>query len=491
MNGPIRRLAIGLFGAMGLLVAAVSWFQVVRADQLTLDPRNPRPALSERGKERGLITTADGTVVARSAQEEGSREFLREYPFGPEYAHVVGYSSFLVGETGLEAAYDSELRSRRDLTISDVISVILGRDLDPLNLEVTIDSELQTAAHDALGANNGAVVALDPKTGAVLAAVSAPSFDPNLLLTDNADDQWETLLLDPKEPLKDRSSREIYAPGSTFKTVVAATGLDVGAVEPGSVYPDSAEFPLPGSTATISNLDGRVCNDGKTVTLLQAFVQSCNTTFAALAIQLGAIEVGVTSDALGFNRDIEYEWTVPQANWPTAALVDDDAALGQSGIGERDVRATPLHMAMVASAIANNGVTTRPYLVQRLFDSGGNTVSQTEVVEFDAAMTPETASVMAQMMERVVTEGTGRRGAVPGVRVAGKTGTATGTDGFPNPWFIGFAPVDNPGIALAVLIEGSPVSGESATGGSLAAPIASRLIETWLMSRSSVAFGPP
>ena len=484
MNGPIRRIAIGIFGAMGALLLAVTWFQVVRADDLKTDPLNPRPALTERGKERGLIVTIDGTVVARSVEDPGSRDYIRVYPEGEAFAHVVGYSSFLVGNSALEATYSSQLRSRRDLTISDIVAVILGRDLRPENLEITVDIGLQLAALEALGDNKGAVIALDPRTGAVLAAVSTPSFDPTLLLGDDAAQQWETLLIDQSRPLIDRGTLEIYAPGSSFKTVVTATAIDTGSAGPGTTFDDPTEFDLPGSTATISNFGGQTCGDGVSVSLLEAFVRSCNTVFADLAIQLGAIDIGITAEALGFNTEIAYEWAIPQAVWPTDDLVGDDAALAQSGIGERDVRATPLHMAMVAAAVANNGVVTNPYMVQRIFDADGQTVETTEVTELGRAMAPETASVLAQMMERVVTEGTGRRAAVPGVRVAGKTGTATGHGDFSNPWFIGFAPVESPTIALAVFIEGSPSSGESATGGSLAAPIASKLIEIWIASRA-------
>ena len=484
MNGPIRRLAVGLFVSMGVLLLAVTWFQVVRADDLKTDPRNPRPALTERGKERGLIITIDGTVVARSVEDPDSRDYIRVYPEGEAYAHTVGYSSFLLGDTALEAAYSSELRSRRDLTISDLVSVILGRDLRPKNLEITIDNDLQQAARVALGDNRGAIVALDPRTGAVLAAVSTPSFDPSLLLGDDAAQQWETLLSDQSQPLSDRATKEIYAPGSSFKTVVAATAVDTGHAGPETVFDDPVEFDLPGSTATISNFGDGPCNDGVSVTLLEAFIRSCNTIFADLSIQLGAVDIGITSNALGFNTDIDYEWPIPQAVWPTGNLISDDAALAQSGIGERNVRATPLHMAMVAAAVANNGITINPYLVQRVFDADGLAVETAVPSSLGRAMAPETASVLAQMMERVVTEGTGRRAAVPGVRVAGKTGTATGSGEFSNPWFIGFAPVGNPTIALAVFIEGSPSSGESATGGSVAAPIASALIEIWIASRS-------
>ncbi|MEA1904028.1 MAG: penicillin-binding transpeptidase domain-containing protein [Actinomycetota bacterium] len=480
MNGPIRRLGIGVFGLMGVMLLAVTWFQVVRADDLKTDPRNPRPALTERGKERGLIVAADGTIVAQSIEDVENRAFIRQYPEGEAFAHTVGYSSFLVGDTGLEAAYSSGLRSRRDLTISDLIGAILGQDLRPKSLEITIDSRLQRAALEALGDRSGAVVALDPRTGAVLASVSTPSFDPESLLANDAAVQWEALLIDPRRPLLDRGTKEIYAPGSTFKTIIAAAGIDTGRVAPGTVFDDPVEFDLPGSEATIANFSGNVCNDGVSVTLLIAFVRSCNTIFADLAIQLGATDIGITAEALGFNSDIPYEWTIPQAVWDTESLTNDPAALGQSGIGERDVRATPLHMAMVAAAVANNGVVVNPYLVQRVYDSDGETVETTQLREIGRAMAPETASILAQMMERVVTEGTGRLAAVPGVRVAGKTGTATGSSDFSNPWFIGFAPVDNPSIAIAVFVEGTPESGESATGGSVAAPIAAALIEIWL-----------
>lgn len=480
MNGPIRRLAMGVFGAMGVLLLAVTWFQVVRADELRTDPRNPRPALSERGKERGLIVTADGTVVARSIQAPDERDFVREYPQGALMAHTVGYTSFQFGDFGLEAAYAEELRSRRDLTISDLLAAVLGRDLRPQGLEITLDPNLQKVAFDALGENRGAVVAMDPRTGAILASVSKPSFEPTALLADDASSAWAGLLGDEGRPLIDRATQELFAPGSTFKTVVTATAIDTGLADPSTEFDDPAELELPGSTATISNFSGEPCNDGTTATLLQAFVRSCNTVFGALAMQLGAEDIGITAEAVGFNREIDYPWSLPEAVWLTDDLGNDPAALAQSGIGERDVRATPLHMAMVAATIANGGVTPQPYVLQRIFNSSGETIEETTPGDIGRAMSPETASVLAQMMERVVTEGTGRRAAVPGMRVAGKTGTATGPGGFPNSWFIGFAPVDTPTIAVAVLVEGSPIAGENATGGTVAAPIAAQVIETWL-----------
>jgi penicillin-binding protein A len=481
VNGPIRRLALGVFCSFFALLAAVTWIQVIHADALKADPRNSRPALSDRGKERGLIVTADGIVVAKSVEDpDDPRSFTREYPEGEAFAHVVGYNSFLVGSSGIELAYSRELRSKRDLTISDLVTVILGRDLRPESVEMTLYAPLQLAAYELLDGQKGAVVAMDPKTGAILAAVSSPSFDPETLLGADAAAQWEALLEDPNRPLNDRATKEIYPPGSTFKTIVTATALDTGQADPTTIFPDPVEFDLPGSTATISNYSGGVCNDGQSITLLRAFVVSCNTVFADLSIQLGAEDIGITAEAMGFNQDLDFPWPVPQAVYPVSELEDDPAALAQSGIGERDVRAAPLHMAMVASAVANQGITPAPYLVSRLFDADGNTVQTLTSSPLGRSMDPPTAATLADMMEQVVTSGTGRAAAVPGVRVAGKTGTSTGTNGNPNAWFIGFAPVEDPTIALAVFVENGGNEGESATGGSVAAPIASRLIEVWL-----------
>lgn len=481
MNGPIRRLSIGILSSFFALLVAVTWIQVIHADALKADPRNSRPALSDRGKERGLIVTVDGVVVAQSTEDpEDPRSFSRQYPEGEAFAHVVGYNSFLVGSSGLEGAYAQDLRSRRDLTISNLVTVLLGRDLRPESLEMTIHAGLQSAAYQALGGQKGAVVALDPATGAVLASVSSPSFDPESLLGPDTAAIWEALLADPNRPLNDRATREIYPPGSTFKTVVASAAVDTGEADPSTVFPDPGEFELPGSTATISNAGGGVCNDGQSITLLRAFVVSCNTVFADLSVRLGAENIGITAQALGFNTELTFPWSVPLAAYPVEALAEDDAALAQSGIGERDVRAAPLHMAMVAAAVANDGITPSPYLVNRIFDGDGNTVELFEPAPIGRAMAPATASIISQMMERVVTEGTGRAAAVPGVRVAGKTGTSMGPDGLPNPWFIGFAPVDDPQIAIAVLIEGGGDLGESASGGGVAAPIAAQLFELWM-----------
>lgn len=483
MNGPIRRLAIGLFVCLGGLLAAVTWIQAVAADTYRGDPRNTRQAISQAGKERGVIVAADGTILAESVPDpDNPRRFDRTYPEGEVFAHVVGYTSRILGDGGLERAHADALRSRRDLTFSDLISALLGRDLQPQSIRLTLDAALQQAAFTALGDRAGAVVALDPSTGAILAMVSTPSFDPSSLDTADATDNWDALLEDPDRPLADRATRELFPPGSTFKTIVASAALDLGVAGPESTFDDPAEFQLPGSSATISNSGGGRCGDGTTVTLLRAFVRSCNTVFADLAIQVGGEELGMVATAFGFNSRVRFPWEVAQSTFLGDELANDDAALGQSGLGERDVRATPLQMAMVVAAIANDGVVMQPYLVDQMFDAEGNPVEETTPEQTRRAVDPATATIIGQMMERVVTEGTGTRATVPGVRVAGKTGTAQAGGGTSYPWFIGFAPVEEPSIAIAVVFEPQPQTGESDTGGRVAAPAAAAVLAQWLES---------
>lgn len=481
MNGPTRRLAGAVFAAFGVLLAALTWYQVVGADRYRDDPRNARLSLSLIGKERGLIVAADGTVLAVSEPDpQEPQAYRRTYPAGPAFTHLVGYSSRLVGSTGLEEAFDDRLRSRRDVTISDIVAALLGRDLRPLSLQLTIDPAVQEAAYAALDGQRGAVVAIDPATGAVLAYVSSPSYDANAFLEADAVAARQAVLDDPLEPIRDRATAELYSPGSAFKVVVTAAALELGVAGPETPFPDPIVFPLPGSTAGISNFDGRTCAGSESVILQTAFVRSCNTTFADLAIQVGAEEIDAMASSLGFNRAVDFPWEPAGSTFPGEELASDPAALAQSGIGQRDVRATPLVMALAAAAVANEGTLMQPYLVRQVFDADGATVESSEPRELGRAMSPATAAVLAQLMERVVTEGTGRRAAVPGVRVAGKTGTAERPDGPPHAWFIGFAPVEAPTIAVAVLVEEGGNAGESGTGGSVAAPIAAAVIRAYL-----------
>jgi peptidoglycan glycosyltransferase len=477
MNGPIRRVATFLFIAFALLVLNVTYIQAIDTSRYRDNPLNPRVAASITGKERGLIVTADGTVLARSiADPTDPSLFTRTYPEGAVFAQVVGYSSLLFGDEGLERVYADDLRSKRDLTLSDVIGALMGRDLRPKSLQLTLDDGLQNAAFEALGDHTGSIVAIDPTTGAVLAMVSTPSYDPGSMLLPDAADVRAALLADPNEPLANRAVARTFPPGSTFKVIVAASAIENGVAGPDTAFLDPSEFPLPGSTSSISNYEPGPCADGTKVTLETAFRRSCNTIFAMLGLDVGAATLNETSVSFGFDVPSAFELPTEQSFFPSPDDLDGPA-LAQSSIGQRDVRATPLEMATVAAAIANDGLLMQPYLVSRIIDAAGNTISEKTPELFGRAVSSATATIVAQMMEGVVASGTGTKATVPNIRVAGKTGTAETPSGSPDVWFIAFAPVEHPTIALAVLVEDA---GENATGGSVAAPIAQKVLSYWL-----------
>ncbi len=364
--------------------------------------------------------------------------------------------------------------------MSDVLAAALGRDLRPQSVRLTIDAGLQATLREALGDQPGAVVALDPTSGAVLAYVSSPTFDPNEL-TGTDPTLGDAIEAAPGDPLLDRVTGASYPPGSTFKLIVAAAAIESGQAVPSTEFPDPVEVALPGSTETIQNSTRGFCNNGESATLARAVRSSCNTIFAQLGLDLGAGAVEAQAAAFGFGRDIPFEWNVLDSVFPSPGSFEfDQAALAQSAIGQRDVQATPLQMALVAAGIANGGTIMRPHLVESLFDADGETLDQVDPIPWQNATSPATALLLAEMMEGVVASGTGTRAAVPGVRVAGKTGTAENDNGPPHAWFIGFAPLDGPRIALAVLVEAGGDAGEAASGGSVAAPIARTAFEYWL-----------
>ena len=481
MNRSVRTAAYALLMCFGVLIVATTWTQAVAGPDYRDDARNPRLTAWRTGRERGPIVTRDDVLVAVSnPSETDTNLYVRAYPEGDLYAHTVGYTSVLFGTTGVERARTADLQSDRDSTLSGVLNGLLGGDPRPRGLRLTLDHALQTVAEEALGDQRGSVVALDPTTGEVLAMVSTPSFDPNQLVSADAGPVGEALTQDPTEPLRNRAIDESYPPGSIFKVITAASGLDVGLVSPSTVFEDPVKLALPGSTATISNFDGEVCNDGRSVTLEMAFVRSCNTTFAQLGMDVGGFDLAQSAEQFGFNEQVSFDLPVLTSLFPRGTeLATNPAATAQNAIGQRDVQSTPLLMALAAAAVANDGTVMAPYLVSDVFTSDGTVESTTEREVWRRATTPATARVLADMMEQVVSSGTGRKAAVPGVRIAGKTGTAEVTGQAPHAWFIGFGPVSpaesEQSIALAVVVESGGDFGESATGGSVAAPIAQKV----------------
>jgi peptidoglycan glycosyltransferase len=482
MNVSLRRAAYAMFLAFAVLVGAVTYIQVVRGSEYKNDARNARVVATRTGRERGPILTADEVVLAASTPSSiDPKLYVRSYPEGDLYAHTVGYTSVLFGSTGLESAWSQELVSNRDATLSGVLNGLLGGDTRPRGLRLTLEHDLQKVAAEALGDQKGAIVALDPRTGAVLAMVSYPSFNPNALTGPLSADAGTALENDTDEPLRNRTIDESYAPGSVFKVITTASGLDFGVVSPSSEFPDPIELELPDSDATISNFDKDVCDDGKIVTLEIGFIRSCNTVLAQLGMDVGGDDLGITAESFGFNRTIPFDLGVLVSFFPGQGSIESNpSATAQSAIGQRDVQTTPLLMAMSAAAVANGGNAMEPHLVRDVFTSDGSIEFSTEPSVWRRAMSPATAAVLSDMMEQVVISGTGRKAAVPGVRIAGKTGTAQVTDNPPHAWFVGFGPVgaseDDPSIAIAVVVESGGNFGETATGGSVAAPIAQRVL---------------
>lgn len=484
MNDPLRRIAWTILGGFLILALATTWIQGVAGPTYRDDPRNPRLVASRVGRERGAILSADAVVVAQSVPSEGAQTFVRAYPTDEAYAHTVGFVSVLFGSRGLERERAGDLVSNRDATISGVLNALMGGDPRPRGLRLTIDDEVQQAAIDAMEGVRGAVFAIDPSTGAVLAAVSTPGFDPNTVIGPDAAEVGDALDADPNQPLLDRSISTTYPPGSTFKVVTTAAALDAGIASPSTEFSDPLALALPGSTATISNYGGGLCVDGTKVTLEQAFVRSCNTVFADLGMRVGAEKLAATAEAFGFNSVIPYDLEVLESAMPDARTFSTDPpAIAQNAIGQRDVRATPAQMALVAAAIANGGKIMIPYVVADVFTADGKIESSTRPTLWRRATSPASAAVLSDLMEQVVTTGTGRNAALPGVRIGGKTGTAEVSGGPPHVWFIGFGPVDAPPgvprIALAVVVESGGRVGETATGGSVAAPIAKAIFDAF------------
>ena len=482
MNRSLRKTAYGLMAAFVVLLGSVVWIQAVQGSEYRDDPRNPRLVAWRTGRERGPIVTADDVLVAISTPSASdANTYRREYPEGPLYAHTVGYTSVLFGSTGLEGRWSPTLVSDRDATISGVLNALLGGDPRPRGLRLTINHDLQVAAAEALGDQRGAVVAIDPRTGAILALVSSPTFDPNTLVDANAFEAGEALTNDPTEPLRNRVTDETYPPGSVFKVVTATAGFDAGVVSPSTEFDDPLELELPGTDATIGNFGDTRCNGGLPVPLDIAFVRSCNTVFAQLGMDVGGRQLAITAQRLGFDAEIPFDLTTLVSRFPNGETLEvDPAATAQTAIGQRDVQTTPLLMALAAAAIANDGLIMEPYLVSDVFTSGGELEFQTEPRVWRRSLSPATASVLATMMEQVVISGTGTKAGVPGVRIGGKTGTAEVTGSAPHAWFIAFGPVDagpdEDSIAIAVVVESGGNFGESATGGSAAAPIAQKVL---------------
>jgi peptidoglycan glycosyltransferase len=481
VNAPLRRLAVVVFALFAALLAASTWIQFVSADSLNADGRNSRTLLRELGRERGPIVVA-GTPVARSVPEgeHSVFKFQRVYPEGSLYAHVTGYYSVFFGATGLEAASSDLLSGTADQLFYRRLSDLLtGQEPRGAVVETTIDPAVQQAATKALGKQRGAVVALNPKTGDVLALVSSPGFDPDALASQNRTKATETrqkLLADPARPLENRAiSGRLYPPGSVFKLVTAAAALDSGKYDESSVLPGPAALDLPQTTVKLPNSGGHSCGSDDKVSLADALRISCNTAFGSLGLELGGDALRKQAEAFGFGQDLRIPLKVTPSSVPAGMNPPQSA---QAAIGQFDVRVTPLQMAMVSAGIANRGVVMKPNLIRAVRGQGLETIEEPAPAELSRAVSPETAAALTRMMTAVVADGTGTAARISGVTVAGKTGTAQHAKGAaPHAWFTAFAPAEDPQVAVAVVVEDGGNAGSEASGGRVAAPIARSVIE--------------
>ncbi|HVF04405.1 MAG TPA: penicillin-binding protein 2 [Frankiaceae bacterium] len=484
MNRPIRRVAVAALVLFGLLFLNVNYIQVVQADALRNNPRNNRLLLDEYSRPRGDIIAGRSTLV-ESKETDDRLRYLRVYAGGRDelasvFAPVTGYYSLVFGATGIERAHNDTLSGNDDrLFVRRLSDLLTGREPQGGSVVLTIDPEVQRAAAAALGGRRGAVVALDPKTGAVLAMVTSPSYDPNDLSSHDPEKiraANKRLNADRNRPLLNRTAEEVYPPGSTFKVITAAAALE-GGMKPSDQLPCSASIVLPDTR------DVRLRNFGNSgcpskVTLAEAMQKSYNTTFATLGMQVGADDLQEMAEKFGFNARPEFPLRTVASAFPQGL---NRPQLAQSAIGQFDVRATPLQMAMVAATVANGGRLMRPYLVSEVLAPDLSSLEKTEPDEIRRAIGRDTAAALSSMMQAVVAAGTGTRAQIPGVPVAGKTGTAQNA-GPSHAWFIGFAPANDPKVAVAVIVENGG-GDDGATGGRVAAPLARQVMETALRER--------
>jgi peptidoglycan glycosyltransferase len=482
VNAPVRRLSLLVGALFAALLVSTTLIQYVFAADLNARPDNRRTLLATYARERGEILVGQ-TPVAKSVPTDDEFKYLRVYDKGPLYAHVTGFYSFYGAVGGLEQAEDALLSGASDkLFYRRVSDLFTGRRPQGATIETTLDAAVQKAASDGLGDRPGAAVAIDPTTGAILAMVSHPTFDPNLVAGHNlatVDKNYQALTKDPSRPLVNRAiGGDLYPPGSAFKVVTAAAALSSGSFTPESELPGGAELDLPLTDTPLPNHDNQPCSPSGTVTLKQALVVSCNPAFGEVGLKIGADALREQAAKFGFGDTLN----IPMRVTPSSVPAELNAPqLAQSAIGQYDVRVTPLQMAMVAAGVANKGVVMKPYLVQSVIGSDLSVIETAEPTELSQAVTPEVAAQLTDMMVATVEKGTGTRAQIDGVKVAGKTGTAEhGAGRKAHAWFIAFAPAENPSIAVAVIVEDAAAAGSETGGGAVAAPIARSMIEARL-----------
>ena len=486
MSKNLRFVGILVLGMFLSLLIASTTIQVIAAPSLNSADNNTRTILASYEIQRGPILI-DGVPIVQSVPADTEYRWQRQYANGPLYAPITGYTTIGLGQSGLEQSMNAELSGRGDTQfLTGLQRLFTGQSPAGAAVELTINTKLQQTAWDALDGRRGSVIALDPATGAVLAMVSSPTYDPNTFTSPDRSAvlaQYDALNADPTKPLQNRAiGGDMNPPGSVFKLVVAAAALDAGITTPDAPLPNPPTFTLPGSTAVVNNPShGSPCGPGETTTLRLAIEQSCNIPFAQLAIQLGEAKVRQMAEKLGFNHEFTLPMKSTASVYPTASL--DDAQTALTGFGQFDVRATPLQVALVSSAIANRGVVMNPTTVEQVLTPELQQLRGQPKSEFGRAFSEQVANDLRSMMVGSVNSGVASNARIGGVDVAGKTGTAENGPGEPySLWFTGFIASGDKHVAVAVVLEDGGGMGQSGTGNGQAALIGQEVMKAVLQA---------
>ncbi|WP_217144719.1 penicillin-binding protein 2 [Streptomyces sp. AC627_RSS907] len=482
MNKTIRRTSVfALLLVLALLVRA-SWVQFFEGQALADDKDNRRNAIRTYAEPLGNIIVAGRSVTGSAPTKGGDLAYKRTYENGELYASVTGYASQAYAPTQLEGIYQ-DLLNGTDPRLRTVTDTITGKRAEPGNVVTTIDPEVQRAGFEALGETKGAAVAIDPRTGRILAVVSTPSYDPTSLTDANtAGGAWKKLTGDPDKPLTNRALRQPLPPGSTFKLVVAAAALEDGLYSSVDERTDSPNpYTLPGTVTVLTNENpGAPCENATIRTGLQ---YSCNNVFAKMAVDLGQEKLRAMAERFGFN---DASQDVPVRAYTSVYPKDmDRSSTALTGIGQFDVTATPLQMAMVSAALANGGELVSPHMVSQVTDSGGDVLEDHTDPDSKRIVSASTAEQLRSAMQTVVEKGTGSNAQIPGATVGGKTGTAQHGENnskTPYAWFTSYAQSDSSDeeVAVAVIIEQSDAARSEVSGNGLAAPVAKAMMEAAL-----------
>jgi peptidoglycan glycosyltransferase len=485
MNQRIRRFAVVLIVLYVILFAQLNFIQVGQKSTLEADTRNTRQTVRDFNDPRGDIRTSDGVVIATSVRNKAGSEFdwQRTYPEGDLYSAITGYFTFGYGATQIEKVQNDVLAGRTiEQQIKGFRSLFNGENTTG-TVETTIDADIQQAAKDALGNREGSVVVIEPATGAVKAMWSSPTYDANFVADQKeiTSDVLTYLNEIPGKPLLANAYQERYMPGSTFKVITTAAALDDGLITKESIWVEESEFLPPQTTDPIQNYGNKVCGGD----LPEVFRRSCNTPFARIAIELGPEKMVAAAKRFGIGDNIPFD--LPRSTssqfGDVEYFTENLPLLGIGGFGQGNTQMVPLHMAMVAASIAHGGVMMKPYVIGATYDHDGGVLQRTVPTVWKTPMTPATSSLLTELMVGVVNEGTAQccMKLANGIQAAAKTGTAqlnaAGEPERSHAWIIAFAPAEAPKYAIVVMLKGTTAEISEGTGGSLAGPVAKKVLD--------------